>query len=64
VRQPIGPDTDLTVKLLPALGTRGPAAELALDAAGRVVGRVPVTISPAGLTFHYSKNLAGLLVDG
>jgi hypothetical protein len=59
VRQPMGADTDLTLALLPEWGTRGPAIALALDAADQVVGTVPVTISPAGLTFRYRKNLAG-----
>jgi hypothetical protein len=62
VRQPIGPDTDLTLALLPGWGTRGPATALALDAADQVVGTVPVTIRPAGLTFRHRKSLAGKTV--
>ncbi len=62
VRQPMGADTDLTVARLPGWGTRGPAAALALDAAGGVIGRVPVTVSAAGLTFRYSKSLTGRVV--
>ncbi len=63
VRQPIGDDTDLTLAHLPAWRGQGPTTALALNAAGEVVGIVPVTVTAAGLTFHYARTLSGQPVE-
>lgn len=63
VRQPIGADTDLTVAPLPAWQGRGPTKALAVNAAGQVVGSVPVTVGPNGLSFRYSRTLSGQPVE-
>ncbi len=63
VRQPIGADTDLTLAHLPAWRGQGPTSALAINATGQVVGSVPVTVGPNGLTFRYTRILAGQAVD-
>ncbi len=63
VRQPIGADTDLTVAPLPAWGAGGPRWAYALSAAGQIIGSVPVTVGPNGLTFRYNRSPAGQATD-
>lgn len=63
VRQPAGEDTDLRITPLPTWGGRPPKTALALDAAGSIIGRVPVSADGAGVTFRYRGKLAGQAVS-
>lgn len=60
VRQPLGPDTDLTVARLPAWGAAGgPAQAYAISTAGQVIGSKPVTATANGLTFRWARTVGG-----
>ncbi|MDH7484950.1 MAG: hypothetical protein QHJ81_01600 [Anaerolineae bacterium] len=64
VRQPLGPDTDLTVARLPDWGAAGgPPQAYAISAAGQVIGNTPVTVSTAGLTFRYARTVGTQSAD-
>lgn len=60
VRQPLGPDTDLTVARLPEWGAAGgPRQAYAINAAGQIIGSKPVTVSASGLTFRWARTVGG-----
>ncbi|MCX7669105.1 MAG: hypothetical protein N2439_03420, partial [Anaerolineae bacterium] len=60
VRQPLGPDTDLTVARLPAWGAAGgPRRAHAINAAGQIIGSTPVTVTANGLTFRWARSVGG-----
>jgi hypothetical protein len=60
VRQPLGPDTDLTVARLPAWGAAGgPGLAYAVSASGQVIGSTPVTAGASGLAFRWARSIGG-----
>ena len=58
VRQPLGPDTQLTVKPLPGWELSDSIEVWAYAAAGQVISSVPVTVAAQGITFVYQQQLS------
>ena len=59
VRQPLGANTSLTVRLLPGWTAATPLGAWAFDRNGRYLGKTPVVVSMGGATFTYQQQLAG-----
>jgi hypothetical protein len=55
VRQPLGPDTSLTVRLLPGWNSDDPIGARAREETGRIIGSVPLTVTARGITFVYQR---------
>ena len=59
LRQPLGADTDLTVRLQPGWNSSTALEVWAYTMDGRRIGKTPVAIHKDSLTFHYSNILTG-----
>jgi hypothetical protein len=58
VRQPMGTNTDLTIRLLPGWGTTTRVEAWAFAKNGQYIRKVPFTVSINGATFTYQQQLA------
>jgi hypothetical protein len=59
VRQPLGADTNLTLKQLPNWNVRDRFEAWAYSATGQPIGSVPVTLAVQNITFFYQQEMAG-----
>lgn len=57
IRQPLGADTSLTLKLLPGRGPNDPIGAWAYAATGQVITSVPVTVTAQDVTFVYQQQI-------
>jgi hypothetical protein len=59
VRQPIGPDTSLTLDLPPTWAPSDPIEVRACSASQQVIGTVPATVTASSITFVYNQEREG-----
>lgn len=57
VRQPLGADTNLTLKLLPVWSPNDPIGAWAYAATGQFITSVPVTVTAQDITFVYQQQI-------
>lgn len=62
VRQPVGADTNLTLRWPPGWNPGDPIQAWAYTRAGRIIERVPLTVTGQHITFNYQQQRAGQAV--